>query len=310
MSVDLLKKNALTDAEDLARIIGRDFQNSDVSEYMRKGVDLRLAAACIAEQYTGKSNFFNDMKGNVLSGKPLTDGMVRAIMNSMRDKLLGIDRYGKSKGATSTPAPAASSTITPPEARKYNCFTCGKEIVGRASLDEHKMQHRRGEIDKAGEPVVESSVIASQECKLNLDLSMLPDGRYAVPDFTANNDLKFFLVKRVKKRYLRTKLFVYGSRYRGKEYVDAGTIEVKEWSSDAKRLFGEQKPGDVYRGEFEESLELILKSPEAWAKLFGLQVGRCYRCGKTLTDEDSRAQGIGPECVKHRDQWSPFATTA
>lgn len=31
---------------------------------------------------------------------------------------------------------------------------------------------------------------------------------------------------------------------------------------------------------------------------YGLEIGRCYKCGRTLTDETSRAQGIGPDCAK------------
>jgi hypothetical protein len=34
------------------------------------------------------------------------------------------------------------------------------------------------------------------------------------------------------------------------------------------------------------------------ATRYGLELGRCYRCGRTLTDETSRALGIGPECRK------------
>lgn len=34
------------------------------------------------------------------------------------------------------------------------------------------------------------------------------------------------------------------------------------------------------------------------AKLFGTELGHCYRCGRSLTDETSRSLGIGPECIK------------
>jgi len=33
------------------------------------------------------------------------------------------------------------------------------------------------------------------------------------------------------------------------------------------------------------------------AFLYGREIGRCCRCGHTLTDEDSRAAGIGPYCA-------------
>jgi hypothetical protein len=45
-------------------------------------------------------------------------------------------------------------------------------------------------------------------------------------------------------------------------------------------------------------LEGILADPEGAALLYATQLGRCSRCNRTLTDETSRAYGIGPECRK------------
>lgn len=36
--------------------------------------------------------------------------------------------------------------------------------------------------------------------------------------------------------------------------------------------------------------------PEACGKRYADEIGRCYRCGRTLTDETSRDLGIGPTC--------------
>lgn len=300
MSIELLKKNALADAEELAVIIGREFTNADVGEFATKGVDLRLAAVCYIEDYTGKSSFFMKMKDKAAAGA-LTDGMVRAVMNSMREKKLGL------KKSSSSSAPAERPGYTKPEDRRYSCYTCKREIVGLDEIRAHGRQHKAGVIDRDGNPVApveETPVIAVQESRLNLDLSMLPDGRYAVPELTGKNDLTFLMVKRVRKTHVRDRRFRYGKIVTGRERVEAGTIEVKEWSSDAKRLCGEQKHGETYHGEFEDGLELILKAPEAWAKLFGMHVGRCYICGKTLTDEESRSAGIGPECVKKNNYFT------
>jgi len=43
---------------------------------------------------------------------------------------------------------------------------------------------------------------------------------------------------------------------------------------------------------------LILADVNAARILYGQRIGRCGCCHKTLTDEDSRAYGIGPECRK------------
>lgn len=43
---------------------------------------------------------------------------------------------------------------------------------------------------------------------------------------------------------------------------------------------------------------LILADSTAALALYGQKIGRCGNCHKTLTDEDSRAFGIGPKCRK------------
>jgi len=45
-------------------------------------------------------------------------------------------------------------------------------------------------------------------------------------------------------------------------------------------------------------LEGILADPEAAGLLYATELGRCYRCRRTLTDETSRERGIGPECYR------------
>lgn len=43
-------------------------------------------------------------------------------------------------------------------------------------------------------------------------------------------------------------------------------------------------------------LKAILVNPKKAAELYAESLGRCYRCGRTLTDETSRSIGMGPEC--------------
>jgi hypothetical protein len=45
-------------------------------------------------------------------------------------------------------------------------------------------------------------------------------------------------------------------------------------------------------------LAAIAADPEAAMKLYGISLGKCGHCGRTLTDEVSRALGIGPVCNK------------
>ena len=47
-------------------------------------------------------------------------------------------------------------------------------------------------------------------------------------------------------------------------------------------------------------LEAIAQDPAAAAALYGHELGVCGVCNRTLTDEESRARGIGPVCAQKR----------
>src|SRR5262245_31189413 len=47
-------------------------------------------------------------------------------------------------------------------------------------------------------------------------------------------------------------------------------------------------------------LEAIAENPQAAAELYGKELGVCGICGRTLTNEVSRARGIGPICAEER----------
>ena len=50
-------------------------------------------------------------------------------------------------------------------------------------------------------------------------------------------------------------------------------------------------------GTKKEILEAILAfGPKAAQEAYGQQIGKCGRCGRTLTDSVSRGYGIGPDC--------------
>jgi len=47
----------------------------------------------------------------------------------------------------------------------------------------------------------------------------------------------------------------------------------------------------------EKILDLIKADPREAMERYGQELGICGRCGRTLTDEESRARGIGPICA-------------
>lgn len=282
----LVRENALAEAEELAQELDRPFTDADVvsNEY---GIDLRTAALHYIDTYNGKNNFMGSMKSKVLVNAQITPAMLRTALNIMRENLLGIAKQEIERE------------------RVTICRFCQLQFSSREAYDKHYDAEHNDNAPKVqaptGEVVQEREVIAVTEGKLGLDLSQVPNGRYALPDLTGKNDYVFLMVTRQRKRIWRNKRYTYGKIITGGEWIEAGTIEVKEWSSDSKRLCGQQKPGELYKGEFEVQLKAVIAAPQPWAQLFGQQVGHCGICGKTLTDEISRSDGFGPECIRKID---------
>jgi hypothetical protein len=90
-------------------------------------------------------------------------------------------------------------------------------------------------------------------------------GRYAIPG--EDGALRFYSVKRDE-----TKMAMW----------------VDVWASDARYPI-RAIPQRI------EILEAIAADPDAGPR-FGREIGKCYICGRTLTDETSRELGIGPVC--------------
>ena len=119
---------------------------------------------------------------------------------------------------------------------------------------------------------------AGSSTSLNDVLANVPDCYVAMPSRTGNNDLDFFRVG-----------------------TNQGQMDPskKGWRR-VQRIVGGQPPISMRIGE----MMPVAKEIAAWSPtelkeaqvLFGREIGRCGVCGKTLTDETSRALGIGPVC--------------
>lgn len=91
----------------------------------------------------------------------------------------------------------------------------------------------------------------------------VPNGRYAIPK--EDGTLMFYSIKQ------------------------GNTVTfVDVWASDARWPVKSSE-------ERNRILTAIKNDPDAGPR-FGREIGRCYVCGRTLTDETSRALGIGPVC--------------
>lgn len=99
----------------------------------------------------------------------------------------------------------------------------------------------------------------------------VPAGRYAVVD-PADGKLKFYQVD---------------TPTQGKW---AGWVFLSVFASDEKFPIRDRSKKEIILGT-------IGLNPKEAMMRYGLELGICGRCGRALTDETSRALGIGPICL-------------
>ena len=100
------------------------------------------------------------------------------------------------------------------------------------------------------------------------DLPKVEDGHYAVKSHTGNNDLDFYRIK--------------NGRRPGIVFIDV--------------VVGGHPDQPVARAIRARVMAAIAKDPQTAAKAYADAIGNCYKCNRHLTDETSRALGIGPQC--------------
>ncbi len=105
------------------------------------------------------------------------------------------------------------------------------------------------------------------------DLLYVPEGHYATPSRTGANDLDFWRVDRPAE-----------GRWAGRVFV--------------KRVIGGRADQAVRGAEAVAALQAITADhPHHAMVLYGQEIGRCGRCNRHLTDDASRARGLGPDCA-------------
>jgi hypothetical protein len=92
---------------------------------------------------------------------------------------------------------------------------------------------------------------------------------------------RFAVVVDGTTKFLRIKLMLNGN-YAGRVFVD---------SQASDDYFPVKAPATLTA-----YLTAVLADPTAAAKLYADELGVCSRCGRTLTNDESRTWGIGPEC--------------
>lgn len=104
------------------------------------------------------------------------------------------------------------------------------------------------------------------------DFKSIPAGHYATKSLTGNNDYDFWRVDAPTE-----------GRWAGRIFV--------------KRIIG-GKPEAPVRGatRFGALSAIVAEGIEICGTRYGVELGQCRKCNRHLTDETSRALGIGPDC--------------
>jgi len=79
-------------------------------------------------------------------------------------------------------------------------------------------------------------------------------------------------------------------------------VERPKKGKYAGRTFVKVQAGDTFHPFDREAaytvMDQIAFNPERSGVFYAQQIGKCSRCGRTLTDDTSRAQGMGPDCAR------------
>lgn len=132
--------------------------------------------------------------------------------------------------------------------------------AGITKKDASRWIERLQSLPRARKPKTESR---------NSPLPDVPAGRYAVDN--EEGKLTFYVVDRPEE-----------GRW-------AGWIFLSVMASDEKH------PIKGFAAK-RTILQKIAVDPAGASRRYGLEIGKCGVCGRTLTDEESRAYGIGPIC--------------
>lgn len=128
--------------------------------------------------------------------------------------------------------------------------------------------NRRDELKRKYEAAVNRSDRATD----TLTTAAVPEGRYALRD--SDGVVRFYVVDHGRPG-TKWENFVFLSAQASDELHPIRNAPLRD------RVLGE-----ILEAGLEES-----------TVLYGTELGVCGRCGRTLTDEDSRAAGIGPVCA-------------
>lgn len=297
----LLATNIWVDVRDILATTPHDLTFEDLHALEDCGLEPPLAAQGFLLTDYKWNSFLDKMKRQLLEqARKLSEPQVLATLRIAREQVQGIE--------------------SDPERAAGMCRECGH--YNATLTDQLKHRHEahgwEPEFGSVEQAIVAPTVVTSSD-EAFVPVGDVPRGCYAIglaanlvskPDIKPQMDsylerkilsqggFVFLKVEYLKKPTHRNRRFVYGKNITGSQMLPAGTLEFRFWESDRKELIGYQEPGGPYVGKYRFLLDMIGENPEAWGPLFAMLKKHCPVCWKSLTDDTSRALGIGPDCEK------------
>ncbi len=182
-------------------------------------------------------------------------------------------------GGTTTVRPPRAKVANPPTAKQTDFLrSLLAERVGIADAEEVRndlnLARDAGELTSSAvsAAITRLLAIAKSAAVAPSSLPDVPAGHYSL-DSTGHNDLVFYRVDRPTT-----------GTYAGRVFV--------------KLVVGGKPDSNVpYRNIAGVLARIAEVGIDVAGATYGRELGQCRRCNRTLTDETSRAAGIGPECA-------------
>jgi hypothetical protein len=311
-----LFENAYIEVKELCAERETPFTDAEILP-LQDELKINIIAGAIqyVSRYGGKNNFIESLKVQLVKNGQLSMPQIRGALNVMRTELrAGLVKEHSRAGETqpiavtekqaegpidiprwAQSAPDVTGSPVKDSQNEHQCYRCKRWFPSVRAVMNHKTT---GCSPSAPATEAETKAVMDETKaeKTFLDLMPLPNGFYAVPWSAAKDGYVYLSIRTLTRPMKEDRRYRYGKIITGAEWIPAGTIQVRSWTSDQKELVGMQRPGQGYDGQYVEGLIQIMEAPAAYALLFANVFKRCYICGKGLTDSISKMLKIGPDC--------------
>lgn len=206
------------------------------------------------------------------------------------DKLLAITPNASTKKAahkSSSSTPNTDHTgVTPVRviSNRYSkpCALCLNEVKtgeGIAVLTDEKQWLTFHNMDCCPAPREGSQLHLAVETWVHQQCLNMGSVYFALPSHTGNNDLDFYSLTASHRKI--GSMMVLRRILGGHSFDSSPVVHMTE----AKRVI-------------ETLQQMSTEQSDDAMKAFADNLGRCFRCGRTLTDDESRERGMGSDCAK------------